>query len=922
MTPRRFSNIEPLESRIAPATLANPLPDITAGSGAVGATVDLSHMLDTSVQNPNHMHVVFTTNFDMDTNTTGLQAGVIELELFNDVAPLTVQTFLNYVVKHAYDGTFFHRSFDFGSGSGSGIDIIQGGGFSTSDIRTHIPTDLEVHNEFGLPNSAGTIAMAKTALSPNTATSEWFFNVTDNTDILGSANNGGFTVFGKVVSGLDVITKIAQASKTNQGGALTDLPVQPGYNNDPDNNPSTPPPAVTASNLITLTKVEVKPGVTGDITGQVFEVVSVLDSTTNSPSDLLTATLESASKLKLTYDTTKSGTAKVKVRVTKDGESVEDEFNVTLKPNLVANLTSDSLPSLIGPGDSGIVKVRIGNNGATKLTTKVDVKLYLSKIDSSDSLGTVFDSGDVLIGQLLNQNLTLDGGANQVLSTNISFPANQLLESVELANQYRIIAKVSTSSGTTAPTQYFTDDDNAIDGSIHRAANLFGTFSDGTTSHKNLVLTFTETDGDVVTYSMKGPGYAEIQKLGSQIDIHANGTTLASTLVGKTANGDDLTIQRFESISQIGSVSLPQAKISGLVAFPQGVKSITLGDVSGDSKIVIGAFPPNNTQAVTIKLGKVHDVDLSSLMPIGSLSAVEWLDTLGLDDTISAPSIAKLQITGGDLQANVSVTSSSGISSLIVSGVVKDATISTGGTIGSVKAAKLDHVTISAATGVKNLTVNEVAGGSTFSLGTAGSIFASKATLSLGKVSDLVVTAAQPIASLTALEWLDTDAVNDSITAGVLSKLQISGRKAKPGVTSLAGDFAADLTLTDATAPTTLSVAGTVSSAIHAAGVITSAKFGSMVSAELFSGVTTMPTSLADIGFGSLKNLVVIGSFTSSKVAASDIGTLSIGSSMNLSGSVIADAIKSYVRTGGAKLTKLDAPGTFDTAANYAVTIV
>ena len=120
--------------------------------------------------------------------------GAIDIELFDTVAPQTVANFMNYVNDGDYDGTFFHRSIP-------GF-VVQGGGFITNtpsgsilvDGASHIPTDPPVINEFNLSNLRGTIAMAKVGGDPDSATSEWFFNLDDNSENLDN-QNGGFTVF-------------------------------------------------------------------------------------------------------------------------------------------------------------------------------------------------------------------------------------------------------------------------------------------------------------------------------------------------------------------------------------------------------------------------------------------------------------------------------------------------------------------------------------------------------------------------------------------------------------------------------------------------------------------------------------------------------------------------------------------------------
>jgi peptidyl-prolyl cis-trans isomerase A (cyclophilin A) len=125
--------------------------------------------------------------------------GVIDVQLFPDAAPQTVANFLRYVNKGAYNNSVFHRSVS--------KFIIQGGGYS-KDLK-EIAADAPVVNEYKISNTRGTIAMAKVDGDPNSATNQWFFNLGNNSANLDS-QNGGFTVFGRVVStaGLAVMDKI------------------------------------------------------------------------------------------------------------------------------------------------------------------------------------------------------------------------------------------------------------------------------------------------------------------------------------------------------------------------------------------------------------------------------------------------------------------------------------------------------------------------------------------------------------------------------------------------------------------------------------------------------------------------------------------------------------------------------------------
>jgi peptidyl-prolyl cis-trans isomerase A (cyclophilin A)/peptidyl-prolyl cis-trans isomerase B (cyclophilin B) len=143
--------------------------------------------------------------------------GTIRLELYPAKAPKTVENFLQYVKDGHFNGTIFHRVID-------GF-MIQGGGFDKSYKQkpTRAPIENEAKN--GLKNDLGTVAMARTS-SPHSASSQFFINGKNN-DFLNSASaqdGWGYTVFGKVVGGMDVVMKISK-TPTGPGGPFpTDAP--------------------------------------------------------------------------------------------------------------------------------------------------------------------------------------------------------------------------------------------------------------------------------------------------------------------------------------------------------------------------------------------------------------------------------------------------------------------------------------------------------------------------------------------------------------------------------------------------------------------------------------------------------------------------------------------------------------------------
>jgi cyclophilin family peptidyl-prolyl cis-trans isomerase len=163
----------------------------------------------------------FAANPQVEFDTT---AGTIRVELYPDAAPKTVANFLDYVKAKHYDGTQFHRVI-------SGF-MIQGGGFTADfkqkPLKPPIPIESEASSKAGLLNVPGTLAMARTS-DPNSATAQFFINVADNKFLnfrSPDARGYGYTVFGKVVDGMDVVDRIAKAPTGAGGPFPKDVPVE------------------------------------------------------------------------------------------------------------------------------------------------------------------------------------------------------------------------------------------------------------------------------------------------------------------------------------------------------------------------------------------------------------------------------------------------------------------------------------------------------------------------------------------------------------------------------------------------------------------------------------------------------------------------------------------------------------------------
>lgn len=188
--------------------VTTPLSDRSFSPGGAAVTVDLRE----------HFGLPGVTGqvvqFDTD-------LGKFNVELNATAAPVTVTNFLSYVNAGRYTNSFFHRSVrNF---------VIQGGGFGVNATPQlyAIPTSAPIALEYNLPNTRGTIAMARTD-APNTATSQWFVNTVDNTTTLApNATSAGYAAFGRVIgSGMSVVDAIAALTIVNAGGVLSELPVK------------------------------------------------------------------------------------------------------------------------------------------------------------------------------------------------------------------------------------------------------------------------------------------------------------------------------------------------------------------------------------------------------------------------------------------------------------------------------------------------------------------------------------------------------------------------------------------------------------------------------------------------------------------------------------------------------------------------
>ena len=157
--------------------------------------------------------------------------GDYSIELLDDVAPHTVENFLNYVNRNAYNSTYIHRVVN--------NFVVQGGGYRFQPFvgPIDVPEDPAIMHEFsGVSNTRGTVALAKLDGDPDSATNQWFVNIANNSQLL-DTDNGGFTVFGNVLGeGMITLDAIAALPVVNLGFKASAAPYfTPNYDQDPRN---------------------------------------------------------------------------------------------------------------------------------------------------------------------------------------------------------------------------------------------------------------------------------------------------------------------------------------------------------------------------------------------------------------------------------------------------------------------------------------------------------------------------------------------------------------------------------------------------------------------------------------------------------------------------------------------------------------
>ncbi|HXM32993.1 MAG TPA: peptidylprolyl isomerase [Chthoniobacterales bacterium] len=356
-----------------PPVVSRQIADFTEYAGAPARSLDLTTAFaDSDVSAAVRMTTVF---------------GTMDFELFGQQKPITVANFLNYVDQGKYfilDTTTNQVASSFIHRSEAGF-VIQGGGFlgtvnpmQPANARaTQVLPFSPIQNEPGISNKRGTIAMAKMGSDPNSATSQWFINLADNSGPPSNLDtqNGGFTVFGRVAgTGMTVADSIAAVPRYNFGSPFDMLPLR-NY---------TPPDAIRVVNLISVPTI-------ARISPLNFSAVS----------DNTTAVDVVVSGTKLLVSGKQVGTAHATVTATDlDGAMVSQQFtvNVVAAPGRLVQL---STRMQVGTGDNALIGGFIMRGPSPK-------RLMIRGIGPSSGLN----------GALADPVLELHDGTGAIIATN------------------------------------------------------------------------------------------------------------------------------------------------------------------------------------------------------------------------------------------------------------------------------------------------------------------------------------------------------------------------------------------------------------------------------------------------------------------------------------------------------------------------
>jgi hypothetical protein len=383
------------------------------------------------------------------------------------------------------------------------------------------------------------------------------------------------------------------------------------------------------------------------------------------------------------------------------GSTASDTFTINLQPNLVASFEGDPFDGIIIGGDAKLSPLVIGNNGGGWAVGNVNVKVYLSKFTSFQAPVVLNPEVDLLIGDFLSQPLDLAGGSKTIITKSLQIPQQLVTTAGEF---YRVIVQVTPVNG--AIDERFTDDNLGFDGKVHVWENRFGTFSvNGFGERTDAKLFYKEADGDVVKLSITKNGSGQVNFDGTFTDLLVSkskpGSVLNAKLDPNNIDGErDIDLHNVEFSKHLDTANLSKVSLTGSLSASRSFHELHLGDVSGGGLLTIGQPPAGIAAKPSMTFKSVTDFNIESLVRIKSLRALEWVESDGVANRISAPAIGTLAIVGhagelrGDLEARISLSEPESLGSMQVAGFLRHATLLAAGNVGEIRVGGLEDADI------------------------------------------------------------------------------------------------------------------------------------------------------------------------------------------------------------------------------------
>ena len=499
-----------------------------------------------------------------------------------------------------------------------------------------------------------------------------------------------------------------------------------------------------------------------------------------------------------------------------NGIAVRPEY---VAPNLAATLGAITLTHTVVPGDKGKAVVVVANNGLARAAGPLTVNVYASA-------DTSVDAGDALL-KTVTATINFAPGAGATYTMDLVFGDNMPL------GTYYILAELAPGAGI---ADLVAADNLVASAGTYEGALKFGNF-DGRT---NVSITVRDAGGTPTTFRLTGAGYGEIAGGSQFTTITFTGTTLASAATFSTAGtGTTASVGDLVIAGSMGSLSAATTRLRGNVGATGRMNTLVLGDLLGGNRLEFntGLAAADPKTPISMTFGSVADalIDTHGLA-VGTLTAIRWLDTDLVNDTLTASALATLAIKGQAASAWLHVPAISGDfeADLILSGAGLPAT----------------QATLGAVTVTGNLTGTWTVTGKAGGIVASGTIDGWALTagavggLTLGDVTSATVTSAGALGTVSAKRWLA-----GSLTGGTASAINAPGGGYG---SALKGDWGADVTLT---------------------GVGGGGYTGTLGSANITGGITGGTWDIT----GKAGTLTAVGTINNWTLTADNLGGLTLG---------------------------------------------